>query len=82
MQIEREFEGLYHFLEEEKRARLTALREEEEQKSYKMMKKIQEISYLLDTADAIERDMAMADVPFLEVWSETVYRTKKIFVSL
>ncbi|KAL2093500.1 hypothetical protein ACEWY4_010812 [Coilia grayii] len=65
-QIEREFEALYQFLEEEKRARLTALWEEEEEKSYMMMKKIQEISYLLDTADAIETDMKMADVPFLQ----------------
>ena len=58
---------LYQFLRDEEMARIAALREEEEQKSYTMMKKIQEISFLSETIQAMEMEIKMANVPFLQV---------------
>ncbi|KAL2080869.1 hypothetical protein ACEWY4_022722 [Coilia grayii] len=70
-QIREEFEKLHQFLRDEEAARIAALREEEEQKSQMMKKKIEkmsrEISSLSDTIKAIEEDMKADDVTFLQV---------------
>ncbi|XP_076155252.1 zinc-binding protein A33-like [Alosa pseudoharengus] len=76
LQIKGQFQVLYQFLHDEEMARITALREEEEQKSYMMMKKIQELSYLSETIHAMEMEMKMADVPFLQNYSSTMQRAQ------
>ena len=60
-------------------ARLAALREEEEQKSLMMKKKIEkmsrEISSLSDTIRAIEKEMEADDVTFLQVRRKNIFFT-------
>ncbi|KAJ8273476.1 hypothetical protein GJAV_G00102020 [Gymnothorax javanicus] len=69
-QIKMEFEKLNHFLRDEEAARITALREEEEQKSQIMKEKIEkmteEISSLSEQIRAIEQELGVEDVPFLQ----------------
>ena len=71
-QIKEEFEKLHQFLRDEEAARLSALREDEEQKSQMMKKKIEkmsrEISSLSDTIRAIEGAMGADDITFLQVF--------------
>ena len=74
-QIKEEFEELHQFLRDEEAARLAALREEEEQKSEMMTKKIEkmsrEISTLSETIRAIKEKMGADDITFLQVlWLE------------
>ncbi|KAJ8246521.1 hypothetical protein COCON_G00234900 [Conger conger] len=70
-QIKMEFEKLQQFLKDEEAARITALREEEEQKSQMMKKKIEkmteEISSLSEQIRAIEQELGAEDVSFLQV---------------
>ncbi|KAJ8344007.1 hypothetical protein SKAU_G00313360 [Synaphobranchus kaupii] len=70
-QIKMEFEKLQQFLKDEEAARITALREEEEQKSQMMKEKIekmtQEISSLAEQIRAIEQELGAEDVSFLQV---------------
>uniref|UniRef100_A0A3B1IHR8 B30.2/SPRY domain-containing protein n=1 Tax=Astyanax mexicanus TaxID=7994 RepID=A0A3B1IHR8_ASTMX len=70
-QIKEDFEKLHQFLRDEEAARITALREEEEQKSQMMKEKIEkmsrEISALSDTIRGVEEEMGAEDVPFLQV---------------
>ncbi|KAJ8377818.1 hypothetical protein AAFF_G00251370 [Aldrovandia affinis] len=70
-QIKVEFEKLQQFLKDEEAARISALREEEEQKSQMMKGKIgkmtEEISFLSEQIRAIEQELGAEDVPFLQV---------------
>ncbi|KAI5107477.1 nuclear factor 7, brain [Silurus meridionalis] len=75
-QIKKEFEKLHQFLQDEEAARITALREEEKQKSQMMMEKIEklnrDISSLSDTISAIEKELRAEDVSFLQNYKATV----------
>ncbi|XP_062391300.1 zinc-binding protein A33-like [Sardina pilchardus] len=79
-QIKEEFEKLHQFLRDEEAARITALREEEEQKSQMMKEKIEkmsrEISSLSDIIRAIEEQMGAGDITFLQNYSSTVERAQ------
>ncbi|XP_060785191.1 nuclear factor 7, brain-like [Neoarius graeffei] len=79
-QIKEEFEKLHQFLRDEEAVRITALREEEEQKSQMMKEKIEklskDISSLSDTIKAIEEEMGAEDVSFLENYKATVKRAQ------
>ncbi|KAF5886083.1 tripartite motif-containing protein 35-like, partial [Clarias magur] len=79
-QIKEEFEKLHQFLRDEEAARITALREEEEQKSQMMKEKIEtlsrDISSLSDTIRAIEEEMRAEDVSFLQNYKATVKRAQ------
>ncbi|XP_047671226.1 nuclear factor 7, brain-like [Tachysurus fulvidraco] len=79
-QIKEQFEKLYQFLRDEEAVRITALREEEEQKSQMMKEKIdklsRDISYLSDTIRAIEEGMRAEDVLFLQNYKATVKRAQ------
>ncbi|XP_060785192.1 E3 ubiquitin-protein ligase TRIM39-like [Neoarius graeffei] len=79
-QIKEEFEKLHQFLRDEEAFRITALREEEEQKSQMMKEKIEklskDISSLSDTIKAIEEEMGAEDVSFLENYKATVKRAQ------
>lgn len=70
-QIHEEFEKLHQLLHDEESVRITALREEEEQKSQMMKEKIEkmssEISSLSHTIRVIEKQMTAEDVSFLQV---------------
>ncbi|KAJ8344008.1 hypothetical protein SKAU_G00313370 [Synaphobranchus kaupii] len=69
-QIKMEFEKLQQFLKDEEAARITVLREEEEQKSQMMKEKIEkmteEISSLSEQIRAIEQELGAEDVSFLQ----------------
>ncbi|XP_061105675.1 E3 ubiquitin-protein ligase TRIM35-like [Conger conger] len=69
-QIKMEFEKLQQFLKDEEAARITALREEEEQKSQMMKKKIEkmteEISSLSEQIRALEQELGAEDLSFLQ----------------
>ncbi|XP_039662956.1 nuclear factor 7, brain-like [Perca fluviatilis] len=69
MQIRDQFKKLHQFLEEEEKARMAALREEEEQKSWRMKQKMEalsrEIAALSDTVRATEEQLRAEDVSFL-----------------
>lgn len=71
-QVRQEFEGLHQLLREEEAARITALREEEEEKYEKMKRRmeklIREISTLSETIDVIKQEMEEEDIVFLKVW--------------
>ncbi|KAJ8274043.1 hypothetical protein COCON_G00086680 [Conger conger] len=74
-QIKMEFEKLQQFLKDEEAARITTLREEEEQKSQKMKEKIEkmkeEISSLSEQIRAIEEELGAEDVSFLQSYKDT-----------
>ncbi|XP_060784618.1 E3 ubiquitin-protein ligase TRIM39-like [Neoarius graeffei] len=79
-QIKEEFEKLHQFLRDEEAGRITALKEEEEQKSQMMKEKIEklskDISSLSDTIKAIEEEMGAEDVSLLENYKATVKRAQ------
>ncbi|XP_061103236.1 E3 ubiquitin-protein ligase TRIM35-like [Conger conger] len=79
-QIKMEFEKLQQFLEDEEAARITALREEEEQKSQMMKKKIEkmteEISSLSEQIRAIEQELGAEDVSFLQQTPSSLIRAQ------
>ncbi|XP_060785257.1 nuclear factor 7, brain-like [Neoarius graeffei] len=79
-QIKEEFQKLHQFLRDEEAVRITALREEEEQKSQMMKEKIEklskDISSLSDTIGAVEEEMRAEDVSFLENYKATVKRAQ------
>ncbi|XP_060731920.1 E3 ubiquitin-protein ligase TRIM35-like [Tachysurus vachellii] len=79
-QIKEQFEKLHQFLRDEEAVRITALREEEEQKSQMMKEKIEnlskDISSLSDTVRAIEEEMRAEDVLFLQNYKATVKRAQ------
>uniref|UniRef100_A0A8C1NUJ9 Uncharacterized protein n=1 Tax=Cyprinus carpio TaxID=7962 RepID=A0A8C1NUJ9_CYPCA len=70
-QIKEEFEKLHQLLHDEEVIRITALREEEKQKSQKMIDRIEETSkqivYLTRTIRDIEEQMKAGDDSFLRV---------------
>eukprot|EP00063_Salmo_salar_P015268 XP_013990103.1 PREDICTED: tripartite motif-containing protein 35-like [Salmo salar] len=72
------FKKFHQFLYQEKRARIAALKEEEEQKSQMMKKKIEkmsrEISSLSDTIRTIEEELGAEDISFLQNYKDTVKR--------
>ncbi|KAI1888558.1 hypothetical protein AGOR_G00186410 [Albula goreensis] len=78
--IKDEFEKLHHFLRAEEAVRLTALKEEEEEKSQVMRAKIEEIgksmAYLSDTIRAIEEEMKVEDISLLHKFRTTMRSTK------
>ncbi|XP_030641268.1 tripartite motif-containing protein 35-like [Chanos chanos] len=73
--IKEEFKRLHRFLRDEETARITALREEEEQKSQMMKEKIaeinSEISSLSQTVRAIENVIRNDDTSLLKVKTKT-----------
>ncbi|KAJ8246510.1 hypothetical protein COCON_G00235010, partial [Conger conger] len=79
-QIKMEFEKLQQFLKEEEAARITALREEEEQKSQMMKEKIEkmteEISSLSEQIRAIEQELGAEDVSFLQNYKDSQNRAQ------
>ncbi|KAJ8372930.1 hypothetical protein AAFF_G00275800 [Aldrovandia affinis] len=79
-QIKMEFEKLQQFLKDEEAARISALREEEEQKSQMMKEKIEkmteEISSLSEQIRAIEQELGAEDVSFLQSYKDTVKRAQ------
>ncbi|KAG5847921.1 hypothetical protein ANANG_G00131360 [Anguilla anguilla] len=77
-QIKMEFQKLQQFLKDEEAARITALREEEEQKSQLMKEKIEkmteEISSLSEQIRAIEQELGAEDVSFLQSYKDVEKR--------
>uniref|UniRef100_A0A3B1IQU2 Tripartite motif containing 35-13 n=1 Tax=Astyanax mexicanus TaxID=7994 RepID=A0A3B1IQU2_ASTMX len=80
-QIKQEFEKLHQFLRDEEAVRIAALKEEEEQKSQMMRRKIEEmneeISSLSDTIRNIEKEMKAEDIQFLQFYIFRVQRSPK-----
>ncbi|XP_029579779.1 zinc-binding protein A33 isoform X1 [Salmo trutta] len=74
------FKKFHQFLYQEERARIAALKEEEEQKSQMMKKKIEkmsrEISSLSDTIRTIEKELGAEDISFLQNYQDTVKRAQ------
>ncbi|XP_064197435.1 E3 ubiquitin-protein ligase TRIM35-like [Anguilla rostrata] len=79
-QIKMEFEKLQQLLKNEEAARITALREEEEQKSQMMKEKIEkmteEISSLSKQIRAIEQELGAEDVSFLQQTPSSLIRAQ------
>ncbi|KAJ8344009.1 hypothetical protein SKAU_G00313380 [Synaphobranchus kaupii] len=79
-QIKMEFEKLQQFLKDEEAARISVLREEEEQKSQMMKEKIEkmteEISSLSEQIRAIEQELGAEDVSFLQTYKDTQNRAQ------
>ncbi|KAJ8372175.1 hypothetical protein AAFF_G00293920 [Aldrovandia affinis] len=79
-QIKMEFEKLQQFLKDEEAARISALREEEEQKSQMMKEKIEkmteEISSLSEQIRAIEQELGAEDVSFLQSYKDAQKRAQ------
>ncbi|XP_036958204.1 tripartite motif-containing protein 35-like [Acanthopagrus latus] len=80
-QIREQFKKLHQFLQEEEEGRITALREEEKQKSQMMKKKIEplsrEIADLSDTIRATEKELRAEDVSFLQNYKAAVKRVQQ-----
>ncbi|XP_048021178.1 tripartite motif-containing protein 12A-like [Megalobrama amblycephala] len=79
-QIKEEFEKLHQFLHNEEVLRITALREEEEQRSQMMEEKMEEttkqISSLTSIIEDIEKQMKAEDVSFLQNIKATLQRAQ------
>ncbi|XP_064197203.1 E3 ubiquitin-protein ligase TRIM35-like [Anguilla rostrata] len=79
-QIKMEFEKLQQFLKDEEAARITALREEEEQKNQMMKEKIEkmteEISFLSEQIRAIGQELGAEDVSFLQSYKDVEKRAQ------
>ncbi|XP_076852184.1 E3 ubiquitin-protein ligase TRIM35-like isoform X2 [Brachyhypopomus gauderio] len=80
-QIKEEFEKIHQFLRDEEAARIAALKEEEEQKSHMMRRKIEEMSgeiaSLSDQIRNTEKEMEAENIPFLLVRITQVHHTPK-----
>ncbi|XP_029528063.2 nuclear factor 7, brain-like isoform X1 [Oncorhynchus nerka] len=79
-QITEQFKKLYQFLREEEAARIDAVRMEEVRKSHGMKNKIIEmnrkISSLSDTIKAIEQQLRVEDISFLQNYKASVKRAQ------
>ncbi|XP_047441592.1 zinc-binding protein A33-like [Mugil cephalus] len=80
-QIKEQFKKIHWFLEEEEKARITALKKEEEQKSLMMKEKImalnREIERLSETVRATEKELRAEDVSFLVNYKAAVERVQQ-----
>ncbi|XP_041107350.1 zinc-binding protein A33-like [Polyodon spathula] len=80
-QIKEEFEKLHQFLQDEEKARIAALRGEEERKGRIMKEKIEnitrEISSLSDTIRVIEQELEAEDIFFLQNYRKTKNRAER-----
>ncbi|XP_074536389.1 E3 ubiquitin-protein ligase TRIM39-like [Halichoeres trimaculatus] len=80
-QIKEQFKKLHQFLEEEERTRLSALREEEEQKCQRLKRKIKvlsrEIAALSDIVRDMEDELRAGDVSFLKRYKAAVERVQQ-----
>nr|XP_020506758.1 E3 ubiquitin-protein ligase TRIM39-like [Labrus bergylta] len=80
-QIQKQFEKLHQFLEEEEEARLSALREEEKQKSHWIKEDLKalsrEIAALSETVKATEDELRAEDASFLKNYKATVERIQQ-----
>ncbi|XP_076127624.1 E3 ubiquitin-protein ligase TRIM35-like [Alosa pseudoharengus] len=78
--IKEVFEQLHQFLREEEEARLTALREEEEQKGKMIGREIktlqEQIQTLKDSIQHMENDLKQDSVPFLKGYQSTKSRAQ------
>ncbi|KAM9484429.1 E3 ubiquitin-protein ligase TRIM35-like [Salvelinus alpinus] len=78
--VKEEFEKLHQFLRDEEKARIAAPREEEDQESQMMKKKIEdmsrEISSLSDTIKAVKEDLSAEDISFLHNFKATMERAQ------
>ncbi|XP_064176322.1 E3 ubiquitin-protein ligase TRIM35-like [Anguilla rostrata] len=78
--IKMEFEKLQQFLKDEEAARITALTEEEEQKSQMMKEKIEKmtevISSLSEQIRAIEQELGAEDISFLQSYKDMEKRAQ------
>ncbi|KAK3549093.1 hypothetical protein QTP70_031341 [Hemibagrus guttatus] len=78
--IRSEFKKFHQFLWDEEEARIAALKEEEEQRSQMVKKKIDkitiQISCVLDTIEAIEKQTQGEDLPFLLNYNALLERTQ------
>ncbi|KAJ8245677.1 hypothetical protein GJAV_G00273300 [Gymnothorax javanicus] len=85
-QIKMEFGKLQQFLRDEEAARITALWEEEEQKSQMMKEKIEkmteEISSLSEQIRAIEQELGAEDVSFLQISADVSFSVPTAPVTL
>ncbi|XP_062272530.1 zinc-binding protein A33-like [Scomber scombrus] len=80
-QIKEQFKKLHQFLQKEEEAKISALRDEEEQKSKMMKEKIEalstEIAALSDKIRATEEELRAEDVSFLQNYKDAVERVKQ-----
>lgn len=81
IQIRNEFDRLHQFLQEEERARITALKMEAEKKSCIMEQRIValsgEIAALSDTIRATEKELKTGNVPFLQNYKATAEKVQQ-----
>uniref|UniRef100_UPI0037E77D47 nuclear factor 7, brain-like n=1 Tax=Semicossyphus pulcher TaxID=241346 RepID=UPI0037E77D47 len=80
-QIKEQFKKLHQFLQQEEEARISALREEEAQKSWIMKEKIEalnrEIAAFSDTIKAAEEKLRVDDVSFMQNYKAAVKRVRQ-----
>ncbi|XP_020486266.3 zinc-binding protein A33-like [Labrus bergylta] len=81
-QIKEQFKKLHQFLQEEEDHRISALKEEEKQKSQKMKEKIKSLNReraaLSDTIRATEDELRADDISFLQNYKAAVKRVKQL----
>ncbi|KAM9409243.1 nuclear factor 7, ovary-like [Pholidichthys leucotaenia] len=80
-EIREQFKKLHQFLHEEEKVRITALREDEKQKSKTMVENIkalkQQIEALSNTIKAAEKELTVEDISFLKNYKDTVMRIQQ-----